>query len=78
MRNKSYEKTLHLLLAGKHPEAKKFAGKHVLVVADEIIPLKTGEAAIRDIERLEKKYGKPPTIIFVPRPDVSYILICLK
>lgn len=78
MRNKSEEKTLHLLLSGKHPKAKKFAGRHVLVVADEIIPLKEGEKAIEDIERLEKKYGKSPTIVFVPRPDVSYILICLK
>lgn len=78
MKNKSYEKTLHLLLSGKHPKAKKFAGKHVLVVADKILPLKKGEAAVKDIERLEKKYGKSPTIVFVPRLDVSYILICLK
>lgn len=78
MKNKSYGTTLHLLLSGKHQKAKKFAGKHVLVVADEILPLKKGEAAVKDIERLEKKYGKSPTIVFVPRPDVSYILICLK
>jgi len=78
MKNKSYEKTLYLLLSGKHPKAKKFAGQHVLVISDEIIPLKKGEGAIKDIERLEKKYGRAPTIIFVPRPDVSYILICLR
>lgn len=34
------KKTMHLLLAGKHPKAKKFAGQHVLVIADEIVPLK--------------------------------------
>lgn len=78
MKNKSFEKTLHLLLAGKHPKAKKFAGQHVLVIADEIIPLKKGEEGLKDIERLEKKYSKSPTIVFVPRPDVSYILICVK
>ena len=78
MKNRSYEKTMHLLLSGKHPKAKKFAGQHVLVIADEIFPLKKGEGAIKDIERLEKKYGRAPTIIFVPRPDVSYILICLR
>lgn len=78
MKNKSYDKTLHLLLSGKHPKAKKFAGQHVLVIADQIIPLKKGESGVKDIEHLEKKYGKTPTIMFVPRPDVSYILICLK
>ncbi len=78
MQNKSYEKTLHLLLSGKHPKAKKFAGKHVLVIADEVVPLKKGEAGVKDVERLEKQYGKSPTIVFVPRTDVSYILICFK
>ena len=78
MKNKSYEKTMNLLLSGKHPKAKKFAGQHVLVISNEIVPLKKGEAGIRDIERLEEKYGKVPTIMFVPRPDVSYILICLR
>lgn len=74
MKNKSYEQTLHLLLAGKHPKAKKFAGQHVLVIANEVVPLRKGVAAIKDIERLEKKYGQSPTIVFVPRTDVSYIL----
>ncbi len=67
------EKILHLLLAGKHPKAKKYAGQHVLVIDTEIVPLKEGKAGVKDIERLEKKYGESPTIIFVPRSDVSYI-----
>ena len=72
---KSEEKILSLLLSGKHPKAKKYAGHHVLVVKDQIIPLKEGKEATEDIERLEKKYGKTPTIVFVPRQDISYILI---
>jgi hypothetical protein len=78
MKQAVQEKTLQLLLGGKHPKAKKFAGQHVLVIAKEIIPLKEGKAGINDIDRLEKKYGTPPAIIFVPRSDVSYILACLK
>lgn len=71
-------KTVALLLSGKHPKAKKYAGHHVLVVDNHIVPLKEGEEAIKDIERLEKKYGKTPTIVFVPRHDVSYILLQCK
>ena len=66
---------MSLLLSGKHPKAKKYAGHHVLVVDDYIIPLREGQEGIKDIERLEKKYGKTPTIVFVPRQDVSYILL---
>lgn len=73
------EKILSLLLSGKHPKAKKYAGHHVLVVQDQIIPLKEGKEAVEDIERLEKKYGKTPTLVFVPRQDISYILVlCAK
>lgn len=79
MRKQSSEKILTLLLSGKHPKAKKYAGHHVLVIENHIIPLKEGQEAIKDIERLEKKYGKTPTIAFVPRQDVSYTLVlCLK
>lgn len=73
------KKVLGLLLSGKHPQAKKYAGHHVLVVQNQIIPLKEGKEAIEDIERLEKKYGKTPTLVFVPRQDISYILVlCAK
>lgn len=79
MKKLSSSKTLSLLLSGKHPKAKKYAGHHVLVIENQIIPLKEGQEGIRDIDRLEKKYGKTPIIAFVPRQDVSYILlICRK
>lgn len=74
MKKQSSKKTLNLLLSGKHPKAKKYAGHHVLVVDNHIVPLKEGQEGLADIERLEKKYGKTPTIVFVPRQDVSYIL----
>lgn len=74
MKKFSDEKTLNLLLSGRHPKAKMYAGHHVLVIKDQIVPLKEGKEAIEDIERLEKKYGQTPTIVFVPRQDISYIL----
>lgn len=75
MKTQAQEKILNLLLSGKHPKAKKYAGHHVLVIKNHIIPLKEGKEAIKDIERLEKKFGRTPTIVFVPRQDISYILI---
>lgn len=69
------QKTLSLLLSGKIKAYKKYAGKHVLVVEKEIIPLKKGEAGWKDFLRLKKKYNQPPVLIFVPRPDISYILL---
>lgn len=74
-RQKTTQQVLTLLLSGKHPKAASFAGKHVLVVKDKIIPLKKSKAALKDIERLEKKYKETPTIVFVPKAGVSYILI---
>lgn len=72
----STEKVLTLLLSGKHPRIKKYAGKHVFVAGDEVVLMKKGEEAWKDFERLKAKHYKPPTLIFVPRPDISYILIC--
>lgn len=66
---------LTLLLSGKHPQAQKYAGKHVMVIENEITPLKEGKEALEDMQKLEKKYGRLPTLVFVPRPDISYILI---
>lgn len=68
------KKTLALLLSGKHPETGKYAGKHVMVVDDTIVPLKEGLKAREEFSRLKKKYGQAPTLTFVPRPDISYIL----
>ncbi len=67
------EKTLSLLLSGETTAAKRFAGKHVLVVEDKVIPLKNGEEGWKDFVRLEKKYGQPPVVIFVPRQDIFYV-----
>lgn len=71
-------KTLNLLLSGKHPKAKQYAGHHVLVVDDKIVPLKDGQEGIKEIEQLEKKYGKTPIVAFIPRQDISYILILCR
>jgi len=69
------QKTLTLLLSGKSREAKKYAGKHVLVVGNKVIPLKEKREEIwRDINELKKKYGEMPVITFIPRTDISYIL----
>jgi hypothetical protein len=73
-KNSLTQKTLALLLSGKSRVAKKFAGKHVLVVGKEVVPLKKGENGWKDFVRLEKKYGHSPVVVFVPRPDISYIL----
>lgn len=78
MTNFIMNKTLNLLLSGKHPKAKKFAGKHVIVVENEVVPLKKGKAGVEDIIKLEKKYRKPSTLVFVPHRDISYILILCK
>lgn len=75
MKKQSSEKIIGLLLSGKHPQAKKYAGHHVLVIGDQIVLLKEGPEAIKDVEYLEEKYGKTPTLVFVPRQDISYILI---
>lgn len=71
------EKTLSLLLAGKHPLYKKYEGKHVLVVGKKVLPLKEGREALENIDQLEKEYGEKPIIAFVPRQDISYIPVLL-
>ncbi len=68
------DKMVHLLLSGKHPFAKKYAGKHVFVVNDEIVPLKGGKKGLADFKRLKQKHGESPVAVFVPYPGVSYIL----
>lgn len=68
------EKVISSLLSGRHPLITKFAGKHVIVAEDEVILLKGGDSGYRDYARLEKKYGHRPTITFVPKPGISYIL----
>ena len=72
------QKTILMLLTGKDKRVKEFAGKHVMVVKNKIIPMKKGEAFWRDFEKLKKECGESPVSLFVPRPDISYILILCK
>jgi len=68
-------RTLSLLLSGKGFQAKRLAGKQVLVIDEEVLELKKGDAGWRDFQRLQEKYGRKPIVAFVPRQDISYILI---
>lgn len=72
--HQSTEKVLQTLLSGKHSKAKEYAGKHVMVVGNQVVPLKKGEAGLADFKRLKEKYGTPPILTFVPRQDITYIL----
>lgn len=78
MKIPSSKNRLNLLLSGKDPRAKKFAGHHVLVVKNKVVPLKEGKEAIKDIQELEKKYKEKPILVFLPRQDVSYILVLCR
>jgi len=71
-------KTINILLQGKGSLAKKFAGKHVFVIGDKVFPLKGGKTGAAEVIKLEKKYGAQSTLIFVPKPHATYILICRK
>lgn len=74
MREKSTKKNLNLLLSGKHPSSKKYEGKHVFVVKEKIVPLKEGRESLAQFKKLKEKFGEAPTLVFVPRSDISYIL----
>ena len=68
------QNTIQLLLTGKHPEYEKFAGKHVFVINNKIIPFSASKKAKEKIEKIKKKYKKLPTLLFVPKKEVNYIL----
>ncbi len=67
------EKTLHSLLSGSHPLAKKYAGKQVFVVDKEIIPIGKTQS-LSDFKQLKIKHGKSPVAVFVPQPEASYMM----
>lgn len=69
------QKTIHALLSGVHPLVKKYAGKHVLVINNEIVLLATGKRGMNEFKRLKEKHGRPPILTFIPQPSSSYILI---
>ncbi len=72
---KTTDEVIALLLSGKHPKAKTYAGKHVMVIEDKIWPLKKGKTGIAQLKKMEAKYGKPSTLVYIPQPGVTYILI---
>ena len=72
---KATQKNLNALLSGSHPLSKKYGGKQVFVVEDEVFPLARGKKGLEDFKRLKAKYSKEPVLIFVPHPGISYILI---
>lgn len=74
---KTTKQTLNLLLSGRGKLSKEFAGKHVWVVKDKVLPLRKGEEGREDFRRLKKEYDQAPVLTFVPRPGISYILIYL-
>ena len=67
------DKTLHSLLSGSHPLAKKYAGKQVFVVDREIVPIGKTKS-LSDFKQLKTKHGRSPVAVFVPQPGASYIL----
>ncbi|KKT34517.1 MAG: hypothetical protein UW24_C0028G0006 [Parcubacteria group bacterium GW2011_GWA2_44_12] len=70
------QKTLSLLHAGKLEGVERYAGKHVYVAGDTVIPLQSGKRTKAQLSKLIKTYGRIPVITFVPRQGMSYIL-CL-
>lgn len=72
---KQTDKTLNLLLSGKHPSIKKYAGKQVFVIQDKVLPIKTGTKGLEEFKKLKEKYGESPVVTFVPDPSVTYILV---
>ena len=68
-------KTLQALLSGNHPLVKKYGGKQVFVIDDNIIIVKRGRKALSEFKQLKKKYGKAPVLTFVPQPGTSYISV---
>lgn len=69
---KQTDQTINLLLSGKHPSIKKYAGKQVFVVRDKVLPIKTGRKGLEEFKKLKEKYGESPVATFVPDPAFIY------
>lgn len=69
------EKLIDSLYAGKL--AKKYRGKHVVIVGGKVYTLPHNEGEADELfEKLEKRYPQEtPTLLFVPKEE-SYILLC--
>ena len=72
---KTTQKTLQALLSGTHPSVNKYAGQQVFVVDKEVVPLKKGKRGLEDFKKLKEKHKQSPTLVFVPKPGATYILI---
>lgn len=72
---KQTDQTINLLLSGKHPSIKKYAGRQVFVVKDKVLPIKRGRKGLEEFKKLKEKYGEAPVATFVPDPTVTYILV---
>lgn len=46
-----------------------YKGKIVAVVGEKVFSAKTGKQAQEMIEKLEKKYKKPPLVTYIPKAD---------
>lgn len=68
------DRTLQALLSGTHPLVKRYGGKQVFVIDDNIILVRKGRKALSEFKQLKKKYGKAPVVTFVPQPGTSYMV----
>ena len=47
-----------------------YKGKHVIVIAGKVFTAKTGKAANKILDRVEKKYPKEtPALTYIPKAD---------
>lgn len=51
-----------------------YKGKIVAVVGKKVFSAKTGKQAQKLIEKLEKKYQKPPLVTYIPKADTLILL----
>lgn len=51
-------------------ESPRYKGKHIIVVAGKVFTAKTGEGALKILEKVEKKYpDEIPAITYIPKAD---------
>jgi len=52
-----------------------YKGKIVAVMGKKIFSATSGEKAKKLIDRLEKKYRKPPLVTYIPKADTLILII---
>lgn len=51
-------------------KSSRYKGKHVIVVAGKVFTAKTGEGALKILEKVEKEYpDEIPAITYIPKAD---------